>query len=259
MEKQQLIKKITQKKEFSELPKKDVELAFEQFNKGKYLDEEKIKLTRDLLRRVFSAFTSLKLLSLKNKDEEWILKKHFSTRERLPYYKKLYEQLLNDFELGKKLTVIDLGAGVNGFSYKFLKEVKHNLDYVGIEAVGQLVELTNNYFIKNNIKGIVYHESLFDLEKIKSIIKKIKTQKVIFLFKTLDSLEMLERNYSKKLILEIVDLADRIIISFATRSMIKKTKFKVNREWIINFLKDNFNMLDDFELGSERYIVFCKK
>ena len=254
MEKQQLIKKITQKKEFSKLPKKDVELAFEQFDKPKYLDEEKIKLTRDLLRRVFSAFLSVKLLLLKNKSEEWILKKHLSTRERFPYYKKVYRRLLKG--LNKKISIIDLGAGVNGFSYNYFNK---KIDYVGVEAVGQLVELTNNYFIKNNIKGIVYHGSLFNLEKIKSIIKKIKTQKVIFLFKTLDSLEMLERNYSKKLILEIIDLADRIIISFATKSMIKKTKFKVNREWIINFLKDNFNILDDFELGSERYIVFCKK
>ena len=47
-----------QKKEFSKLPIKDVELIFDRFDKENYLDEEKIKLTRNILRKVFSSFTS---------------------------------------------------------------------------------------------------------------------------------------------------------------------------------------------------------
>ncbi|HDK42706.1 MAG TPA: hypothetical protein ENG87_04955, partial [Candidatus Pacearchaeota archaeon] len=66
MNKRELIRKITEKKEFSQLPEKDVEMAFAQFDKDRYLDEEKIKLTRDLLRKVFSAFTSTKILAHKN-------------------------------------------------------------------------------------------------------------------------------------------------------------------------------------------------
>ena len=65
MNKQELIKKITEKKEFSNLPEIDVKLAFEKFENDKYLDEEKIKFTRDLLRKVFSAFMSQKILSIK--------------------------------------------------------------------------------------------------------------------------------------------------------------------------------------------------
>ena len=61
----EIFKQITKKKEFSQLPKKDVELAFSHFEKRQCSDEEKIRLTRDLLRKVFSAFTSGKLLSLK--------------------------------------------------------------------------------------------------------------------------------------------------------------------------------------------------
>ena len=279
MNKQQLIKKITQKKEFSQLPKKDVELAFEKFDKEKYLDEEKIKFTRDLLRKVFSAFTIQKLLNLrqklkiltassmrgqsKDKDVEWVLRKHLSTRERLPYYEEVYKMVLKG--LGKTLSVVDLGAGANGFSYGFFEKIGYRVNYAGVEAVGQLVKLTNHYFdtlmgtSNKKINARAIHLSLFDLKEIKKIILEQKKPRFVFLFKTIDSLEMLKRDYSKELISEIVGVADRVVVSFATRSMVKKTKFKVKRNWIINFIEESFNIFDDFEIGGERYIVFKKK
>ena len=272
MNKQNLIKKIIQKKEFSELPKKDVELAFEKFDKKFYCREEKIKLTRDLLRKVFSGFTSRKILIQKNKSPDWVLKKHLSTRERMginrlskpgqtgegiSYYEEIYLRLFKG--LDKKLSVVDLGAGVNGFSYNYFKKIGYDVNYVGVESIGQLVKLVNNYFENENISGKAIHLSLFELEKIKKIIKKTKRPKIVFLFKTIDSLEMLKRDYSKKLISEIVGLVDRVVVSFATRSMLKKKKFKVKRNWIINFIKDNFMVLDDFELCGERYLSFRKK
>ncbi|MBI2056759.1 hypothetical protein HYT91_00715, partial [Candidatus Pacearchaeota archaeon] len=127
-----------------------------------------------------------------------------------------------------------------------------------IESIGQLVELMNNYFEKTNLSTKAIHESLFELEKIKKIITETKKPRIIFLFKVLDSLEMLERDYSKKLLKEAMPLADKIIISFATRSMVKQKKFKVERNWIFNFIKENFRILDDFEIGGERYICFKK-
>ena len=246
-----LFEKITKKKEFSNLPKEDVEKAFEIFEKRQVSEEEKIRITRDLLRRVFSAFTSKKLLSLKDKDSEWILKKHISTKERLPHYKELYSKLVSEGD-----TVFDLGAGINGFSYNFFPK---NVYYIGIEAMGQLVDLMNYYFKTRGLEAMSVQESLFSLEKIKKYLNQVKGNKVVFLFKTLDSLEMLERNYSKKLLKEIVPLVDNVVVSFATRSLIKKTKFKAKRTWLLNFIKENFNILDDFELGTERYIVFQKK
>jgi hypothetical protein len=55
---EELYKKIIQKKEFSQLPKKDVERIFKKFDNENYVGFEKVKLTRDLLRKVFSVFTS---------------------------------------------------------------------------------------------------------------------------------------------------------------------------------------------------------
>ena len=102
------------------------------------------------------------------------------------------------------------------------------------------------------------HLSLFELNKIKQLIKKTPGKKIVFLFKVLDSLEMLERNYSKKFLEKIVPLADKVVVSFATKSIIKKKRFRANRNWLINFIKEKFNLVEDFELGNERYIIFNK-
>jgi len=260
LSRQELIQKITSKREFSDLPKKDVEMIFDKFDNEKYLDEEKIKLSRDFLRKVYSVFASEKLLKNKSKDFEWLLKKHISTKERFDSYKDLYERLFRNFDKNKNLAIFDLGCGINGFSYPFFKQARKDLkiEYVGIEAIGQLVNLQNNYFQKEKINGKVIHESLFNIEKIKQILSQGQKPKIIFLFKVLDSLEMIKRDYSKTLLIELSKFVDEIIISFATKSLVKKKKFNVQRNWIVNFIKGNFKIINDFELANERYLSFKK-
>ena len=70
---------------------------------------------------------------------------------------------------------------------------------------------------------------------------------------------MLKKNYSKELLLEISPLVERVVVSFATESFNKRTRFKVKRYWLINFIQENFKITDDFEIGGERYIVFENK
>ena len=257
MDDKDLISKIIQKKEFSQLPLRDVGQAFSHFEKRQVSEEEKIRLTRELLHKVCGAFGSRKLFSVKDKEPEWILRKHLSTRERLPFYRQIYKRILKDSE--KRINVLDFGAGINGFSYSYFSELGFNVDYFAIEAIGQFVELLNYYFKKNKLKGKAVHLSLFEFEKIRKYVGKIKGKKIIFLFKTLDSLEMLEKDYSKKLLQMLVPLVDKIVISFPTKSMIKRKKFMVKRKWILDFIKKEFRVLDDFEIGSERFIIFCKK
>lgn len=249
--------KIVSKKEFSNLPKEDIEKIYSLYEKRQTSEEEKIKLTRDMLRKVYSAFSSSKVLNsniLNKKSAEEILKKHISTRERFEIYEELYSKLIK-----KDCVIFDLGAGINGLSYYFFdKNLK--IKYVGVEAVGQMVDLMNFYFDKEKIKdAVAIKESLFNFEKISDLIKKEKGEKVIFLFKALDSLEMVERNSSKKLLEQIVPISDKVIVSFATRSLISKKPFKVKRYWFENFIKDKgWKILEDFELGNERYIIFRK-
>ena len=53
MDKGEIIKKIMQKKEFSKLPLRDVELALEKFDKSRNAEFQKVKLTRNFLREIF--------------------------------------------------------------------------------------------------------------------------------------------------------------------------------------------------------------
>jgi hypothetical protein len=231
-----ILQKIREKREFSQLPDLDIELAYKQFERRQATEEEKMRLTKELLRKVFSAFVSKKLLSLKNKDEEWILRKHISTRERLPYYEKLYKTILNNYN---SASVIDLGAGINGFSYKFFKK---DIKYTAIESLGQLTELMNFYFKKDKLRGEAVHMSLLELERIKQIIKKQKKPRIVLLFKVIDALESLKENYSKELISEISPIADEIVISFATKSLGNREKFKAKRSWIVDYIAENFRV-----------------
>ncbi len=256
MSRKEIIEKIMKKKEFSDLPKKDVEMAFSKFERRQTSDEDKVKLTRKLLMEVFSAFMSRKLFSSKERSVEWILRKHLSTRERISYYEEIYKRIFEG--MGKEVGVIDLGAGVNGFSYRYFKKAGFKVNYFAIEAIGQLVRLMNKYFKQNKLNGRAVHLSLFELNKVRREIKKIKGPRVVFLLKTVDSLELMERNYSKKLILEISDLADKIVVSFPTQSMIKREKIWAKRTWILKFIEKRFKLLDHFQLGAERYIIFKK-
>jgi hypothetical protein len=170
----------------------------------------------------------------------------------MPYYKEIYRRIFGN---EKRASIIDLGAGINGFSYKFFGR---NVDYTAIESVGQLAELMNFYFRKEKLNAKAIHLSLFDKKKVIEIIKKQKKPRVVLLFKVVDALEMLKRNYSKELISEIMPLADKIVVSFATRSLGQRKKFRAKRNWIIDFIKEKYSVLDDFELGGEIYIVFSK-
>ena len=249
--KKEIILKIIEKKEFSQLPAKDVELAFEKFDKPKNAEYQKLKLTRNFLRKVYSSFSSRKLLNPKEFDKEYVLKKHKSTKERLEFYGEIYKRILSD-----EKTVIDLGAGVNGFSYDYFGK---KVDYVATEAVGQLVDLMNFYFKKNKINGKAVHISLFDLKGTIQLIKKTKKPRLILLFKVIDSLEVMKRDYSKELLLELGKLGDKIVLSFPTRSLGKRQKFEAQRKWILNFIRYNFEVLDEFDFGGEKYLSFQKK
>lgn len=270
---QEIYEKIIQKKQFSEIPRADVERAYARFDR---LDEEdRIKKTRWLLTNIFSGFGGKKLLVWKNKSAEEVLQKHLSTRERMSVlrrssetpdtsgerhenYEEIYSRLLKN--LPSKISVLDFGAGVNGFSYNFFEKVGKEVDYIGVEAVGQLVKLTNDYFKENKLKNAVaVHESLFELEKVKKLIMKTKTPRVVFMFKVVDALKSLERNYTKNFLKEIMPSVERLVISFPTESWMKRTKFFAQRNWLIDFIKEEgWNFIDDFNVGGERYLVVEK-
>ncbi len=260
MDKGEIIKKITQKKEFSKIPQGDIQRVLNKFYKKDLSGEEIVKSTRDSLRKIFSGFSGRKLMGWKEKSAEDILRKHLSTRERYDNYKEIYERILKGLpeEPNKKLSIIDLGAGVNGMSYNFFEKMGKEVDYRAVEAVGQFVEMTNQYFKREGLNGKAFHISIFDLEGVKKVIKNTRKPRVLFLFKVVDSIEKVERDYTKKLLDKIVPFVDRVIISFATESWVRRKKFHVQRKWLTDFIDQRWQFTDDFNIKGERYLVFEK-
>lgn len=243
-----LIVEVKKKKEFSNLPDSIVERALT-------ISKENIKDARAFLRKYFGVFLTNKVL--KGKTEE-VLSSHISSKFR--DYRLFYEKI---FEGKKANSVVDLGCGANGFSYSFIREVLGEVDYIGVEASGQVVENTNYFFKENKIRlAKVEHLDLFNLEEVLEITEKAKSPKAILILQTLDALESLERNYSKKLLLglsDVVSKEDFLVVSMPLTSISGKKTFEAKRSWISVFLEENFKLGKDFNLGNERIFIFSKK
>ncbi len=238
---------VKKKKEVSQLPDSLIRRALE-------ICSEDVKETRALLRKFFGVFLTNKVFKL---GDESVLNSHISSKGR--DYEEFYELL---FKEGTQFeSVIDIGCGVNGFSYSFVKERLGDVDYVGIEAVGQLVDKMNLFFKEKeytNAKAICL--DVFDLEEIGKSFSEVKSPRAIFLFQVIDALEGFEKDFSKKLLLSLkenISSKDVIFISMPMKSISGKTKFEAKRGWLRWFLEENFQV-EEFFIGDER-VFECKR
>jgi isochorismate hydrolase len=239
-------KDIKNKKEFRHLPNSIIKRVSK-------LAKEDIKESRAILRKYFGVFLTNKILKEKTEDEDR-LKNHISSKKR--NYEEFYKKIFEDIQ--KPNSIIDLGCGVNGFSYKYLKELFPKIKYTGIEAAGQLVNQMNSYFKKESLNATAINEDLFNTEKILKILKNEKQIRVVFMFQVIDALENLEKNFSKEFIKKISKECEIIILSLPTENFGGRRKIQVKRNWITKFLEDNFKIISDFEISGERIIIFEK-
>ncbi|MFH1451564.1 MAG: class I SAM-dependent methyltransferase [archaeon] len=271
----ELVLEVKKKKEFSQLPNSIIKKVLD-------ISGGDVKEARALLRKYFGVFLTHKVL--KGKD---VLANHFSSKKRDygEFYGKIFghawsptlkqtEGLLpskdtrafarqcNGLSLkaaDKKINIIDLGCGVNGFSYLDLKKVIGNFSYLGVEASGQIVDLVNSYFSREKIYGKVIRADLFNLDFILELLKGKKGFNIVFMFQLVDALENLEKNYSLKLIKQVMKYCDLLVISLPTESLGGRRKFVVKRKWLLDFLVEGFVVINDFEISGERVFVVRKK
>jgi len=242
-----VINKIKQKREFSELPDSVVKRVME-------ITKDDVKESRALLRKYFGVFLTNKILKGKCLTEK-MLKMHLSSKKR--NYEKFYREVFCGMkDVG---SVIDLGCGVNGFSYCFLRDVVGDINYLGVEASGQLVKHMNNYFKTEDFSAKSIVGDLFDIKSILEILKKKKKKRIVFLFQVVDALENLERDFSKTFIMKISEECEKIVLSLPMESLGGRKKFTAQRKWIIDFLEENFIIEKDFIANGERTICFYKK
>ncbi len=242
-----LITEVKQKKEFSQIPDSIVEKILE--------TEKDVKSARAALRKYFGVFLTNKVL--KGKTEK-VLESHISSKLR--NYKDFYKRI---FAGNKFNSIIDLGCGANGFSYNFLKEELGEVEYLGIEASGQIVDNTKDYFKSQKItKAKVECLDLFDKKAVFDLIDMAEEPRAIFMLQVVDALESLERNFSKEFLInmqENLTREDLIVISMPLNSISGRKKFEARRSWISTFLEENFIIKDDFNLGNERIFLIRKK
>jgi len=168
-----IVEKIKEKREFSELPNSIV-------NRVAEISKNDIKESRALLRKYFGVFLTNRILKGKSSADE-MLKIHLSSKKR--DYENFYKKIL--FGVDNVRSVLDLGCGVNGFSYKYLNHVFNGVKYFGIEASGQLVRQANEYFKANKFFAEEIVEDLFDVDNVVAVLRKLSKNRVVFCFRLL--------------------------------------------------------------------------
>ena len=190
---------------------------------------------------------------------EKVLESHISSKKRDYdlYYEKIKSVVGSDFK-----SVLDFGCGANGFSYPIISKYFEKINYIGVEATKQLCDSQNKFFKNNNfIDAKVIWGDLFDLNFIDEVMKKTQTPCLILLLQVVDALENIESNFSKKFILNLkenVSDEDIIVISNPIKSISGKNKFDIKRRWLEEFIKENFFLVDKFNLFDEDFLV-CRK
>jgi hypothetical protein len=248
-----LIKKIKDKREFSGLPESIIEKVLNQKQIRNKSDEEKIKLVRAFLRKYFGVFLTNKVL--KGRDET-VLISHISSKKRdyISFYEKISSSVGNNFK-----DVFDLGCGMNGFSYPFLIKFLGEIRYTGFEATRQLCDLQNAFFEKENFsRANVIWGDLFNFEQVESIFKNSSSPKIVLLLQVVDAIENIEPNFSKSLLLEIkkfLKKEDVLIISNPLKSISGRNRSDIKRRWLEEFTKENFVLIDKFDLFDEEFLI----
>jgi hypothetical protein len=266
-----LIEEVRKKREFSRLPDSVVLRALEKSSGD-------VKLAREWLRKYFGVFLTNRVL--RGRD---LLGSHFSSRKRNyeEFYGGIFEAinnvkvegcnsvpsktkgsstlaslLVSDGSLeSKKFSILDLGCGVNGFSFEELVNVLGSVRYIGVEAAGQLVDFMNEFFEEKKFDGKAVKGDLMDLDFVKEVLDEEKFD-VCFLFQVVDALESVEKDYSKRLVSLIMESVGLLVISLPVVSLGGRKRIgEEKRMWLVDWLGAEFEIIKDFEMFGERVLV----
>lgn len=157
-----------------------------------------------------------------------ILQTHASTRERMPFYAKLYASIFH--HTGNPETILDLGCGINPFSFSFmqLKNMKYFACDVNIEEV-ELVDDYFKYLHKRNKHFSGKAEILDTLHWVK--LRQLVKAEICFLFKMTDVLDQGKGHQRSEEVIKNVP-AKFVIVSFPTKTMSGRPMNFPRRTWI---------------------------
>jgi len=237
-----LISAVKEKKVLSGLPNSLVWRFLEK-------NDLDIKATRAELRKFFGVFLTNKVL--KGAGSE-VLESHISSKGR--DYNEFYGKVFGG--LSGMGSVVDLGCGANGFSYGEVQGVLGDVDYIGIEATGQLVEAMNKYFENQEFVGAkVIWGDIFEFEEILDVVSGAKEPRVVMMLQVIDAMEAIKKDSSKEFLLglrDVLNKGDTVVISMPMKSISGRKRFEASRKWLRDFLDMEFELVDEFIVGDER-------
>ena len=229
-----IIKKIKQKKEFSDLPDEVVSQVLQSYfssnPSAQKLSHNKyqniiIKSVRAQLRKFTGQYQSksfnkkLKLLE-QNKILE-LLKTHSSTKERLPFYNKI-KKLISSYSPS---SILDLGCGLNPIALN----PSQSTFYYCYDIKSSDLKLIKHFFKTKKIKHKTYHK---DITKV----NKFPKTDLCLIFKTLDIIDNSSHSISTSILKKIN--SPIIIASFSTKTLSGKPMNSPKRHWFEKILKE---------------------
>jgi len=213
--------------------------SFQTKNKAKaniYLEELKKTKTK---KQLFE--TTDKLLSLT-----------LSTKERLNDYSKIYRQI---FKItGEPRKIIDLGAGLNPFSYPYMGLKK--LTYYSYDINTEDIKFLNKYF--KLIPDLNGKAEIFDVKNAR--VSKLPKADVVLMFKLIDILDIKDHKPSEQLITNLFkqNKTKFIVASFATRTLTRRKMNYPKRKWFELMLSRNNLKFFKFQTDNEVFYVVWK-
>lgn len=214
--------------------------------------KELIKKIRAELRKSYGLFSTkdvvLREKYLAAKDYDAILKSHVSTKERMRIYPVLYKKIWE--VTGKPKSIMDLGCGMNPFSFKYMYLEK--IEYFASDISHQDCDFIQKYFDSEH--GINGTTKVVDV--LKDDLTKLKETDVCFLFKLLDPALVKNRKTAEKII-ETVP-ATWVIASFSTRTVGARQMNNANRSWILNLAGKKDYFVKVLKFDNELFYVIKK-
>ncbi|MFA5484696.1 MAG: hypothetical protein WC260_00360 [Candidatus Pacearchaeota archaeon] len=254
-----IISEIKEKKEFKNLPNEIVEVVLSEF---KNLDDESeiIKRSREKLRKYFGIFLTNRIVKPRNiLNFDLMLKSHLSSSKR--DYNLFYTKLF-DFEFKGFDRVLDFGCGVNGFSYPYLQKILKNIEYICFDVSIDIIRNTNTFFDKMKLNNCTcFYKNLFDFEGTDYFFKKDKNI-CVFCFQILDALDGLKKNFSLDFLNHLKSFMkenDVLIISYSLESISGKNRFRTKRKKLLEFINSEFEILKNFNMYGERFLILKPK
>jgi 16S rRNA (guanine(1405)-N(7))-methyltransferase len=212
-----------------------------------------VKKVRADLRRSFGAFNNPKIdrnkLIEKNEFIK-IIKSHLSSKERLPYYKEIYNKIFGNIK--KPVSIIDLGCGMNPLSSEFMNVLPKN--YLALDINADDLNIIKKYFEKKKINGKI---RVFDASKLSNYIFN-ETYDFCFAFKLF---EILETSKSHKLTEDIILRipSKAIVASFSTRTLSGAPMSRKRRIWFEVMAKRLGYKSELFEAKNEIFYILKKQ